>query len=1300
MVTTDEQGGGLPPGADLSPYLPLVQAHWLADDPSSTWREVEGTLVFADISGFTPLTERLARLGKVGAEELTATLNQVFGTLLGVAAEQGGDLLKYGGDALLLLFTGPEHAVRACAASARMQKALRAFRRYRTDAGSVSLKMSVGVASGRLHLFLVGGSHRELLVAGPVISQVATLEAAADADEVLVCAATAERLPAAHRGAGRSGGTLLVGTPATAPAPLRPPPAAGSGVLGVPVALRKHLCAGQPEGEHRVAVLTFLQFTGTDDLLAAQGPAAVAAALDELVRAVQEACERHGTTFLATDLDRNGGKVLLVAGAPAASTDDADRTLHTLVDVLAQPLTLRVRAGVNRGRAFAVDVGSSTRRTYAVMGDATNLAARVMGKAAPGTVLATANVLEHVRTDFAVTHVEPFLVKGKAHPVHAGVVGRAVGRRAGEASALPLLGRDAELTVFDAALAAARAGQGRTVEVVGEPGIGKSRLLAEVRARAGADLSTVLVEGASYTMHSSYASLRLALRGLIGVTGEATDEQVVAALQAVVTERAPDLEPWLPLLAVPVGVDVPDTPQTAELGDAFRATRLRMAVTQLLCALLTDPTLVVVEDAHWLDAASSDLLLDVLQTASQRPWLVCVTRRAVPGGLAAGSLPGTTTIALGPLPDASTYALLRQAAQEQPVAPAVVAALVERSGGNPLFLQELLAAARTTGDVDELPDSIEAVVAARIDELPVEDRALLRHASVLGMRFPAALLDEMLETGGSTQHAILERLPGFLVAHDGGSLGFRHALLREVAYETLPFRRRRVLHGRAGELIERHAGEDVEEHCDVLSLHYAAAQRHDAAWVYSRQAGDRARRLAGPADAAVFYRRAVEAAAHLPQCPPLDIARTYEALGDVYEVSAQYDKASRAYARARQVGRDDPLLVVELCRKQGWVRERSDRYSQALCWYARGLARLQALRTTPEVLDARARLRLAYGIGRLRQGRYKDAVPHLEAGAGDAAVLGDLPTLGHAYYVLDWAHTDLGSDRCHRYRSLALMIFEHLGDLHRQGNVYNNLGVDAYYEGRWDEALQMYERSRAAWERSGDVAQMGTAANNVGEILSDQGHLDQARAQFEEALYVWRAARFPVGLALATSNLGRLAVRRGDLVDGARLLAEAREAFSAIGAESFVLEVDARDAERLVLAGEGAAALPLVEATAARAEALGGMSVLLAMLDRLAGCALAQCGDRVEAVRRLRLSMSRSTADYERALTLAVLADLGEGDGEGTAAEARSAAAEVLGRLAVVRTPALPLAPPPHREAVIAGQRQAPAGSAPAVVPA
>ncbi|MCW2667133.1 MAG: tetratricopeptide repeat protein, partial [Frankiales bacterium] len=281
------------------------------------------------------------------------------------------------------------------------------------------------------------------------------------------------------------------------------------------------------------------------------------------------------------------------------------------------------------------------------------------------------------------------------------------------------------------------------------------------------------------------------------------------------------------------------------------------------------------------------------------------------------------------------------------------------------------------------------------------------------------------------------------------------------------------------------------------------------------------------------------------------------------------------------------------------------------------------------------------------------------------------------------------------YSALASTLYEGLEDWQGQYKVLNNRGVAAYYAGRWREAVDLYEQGYRALLKSGDMVKTAVASHNIAEVLSDQGHLEEAEQRFREAMSTFRAGAFAVGIAMARSNLARVLVRAGRAAQAESLYAESRAQFAEVGAEPYVLETDAREAERLLCIGRPAAAYALVEETVARLKvgaqqraASGALGVLGAVLDRLAGCALAVSGQLPEARARLENAVRtarEADAKFELALTLDALSVVGSlaGMDEAACAAARREADEVLMRLDVVAVPRPPMQPGGSFELVV-----------------
>lgn len=1272
----------------IEAHVPRLALRWLAEGGSGG-RRLDGSLLFADISGFTRLTERLATRGRAGAEELVGLVGDVLTALIAEIEARGGDVLVFAGDALVVLFDGPDAAPRAARTAAAIRHWFATRGAVTTSVGRMILRVSVGVASGPVDLVLTDGEEQGLFVAGPTASEMVRLERAANAGDVLIDLRTAAGLDPAWVGEARDGGHLLrrtmpLGQPAAGP---KSPPDVEAITL-VPVPIRPFLLGGPDalESEHRLATSAFVIAGGIDARLTTDR-AGVTQDLDALFRAASAAAARHRVTLLGTDVTWDGVTLFLAAGAPVASGDDEEGMLRTLREILAIPEAgrLRLRAGADRGPVFAGDVGAASRRTYTAMGDSTNLAARLAARAAPGQLLATAGLLARSALEFEGEPLAAFVPKGKKDPVVPYLVGAPSGRHARTPTRLPLAGRAVELAALDQALAAAVRGAGGVVTITGEPGAGKSRLVQElllderIAARFVARF-TPADEG------TPYGGLRASLRDLAGIADDAEPAAAGERLTDWVESIAPALTPWIPLLAIPFGAAVAETPDIAGLAAAFRRERLHSALAELLGAALPVPAVVVLEDLHWADEASSALMAAVADAPAARSWLILALAR--PGGPAFGG-DAATRLDLGALDPEAVTGLALAAAGGSPLSDADLAAIVGRAAGNPLFARELATLAAERGTVEALPDRLEALLASRIDRLDGPRRALLRRAAVLGRTVDMDLLHEVLADDDVAQdHAAWSDLDEFVAWVDPTRVRFRHDLIRDAAYEGLSHARRRDLHARLAAAIERRAGADTDEVAAVLAVNFARGGALEPAFRYAWRAGDLARSRYANVDAAALYRRALESAAGIRELPAGDVATVAEALGDVAELAGRYDEALAAYARARAVVREateesGTLDAVRLARKTGIVCERAGRYGHALGWYTRGRRRLAGaaaavagdaaaeagLDRTAESLRIRLDLDRA-GI-RFRQGHYGDCVSAALPAAAAAERIGERALLAHAYYLLHAAYGDLGSPEVARYRDLALPIYEELGDLVGQGNVLNNLGIEAYFEGRWDDALTLYARSKGAKTRTGDVANAATQSNNEAEILSDQGHYVEADALLVDALRVWGAAGYEIGIALATSNLGRVATRAGRYDDGLLKLEDAAARFARIGAHGYVDETRARIAEGLALAGRPDEAEVMAHETLARVRREAETSVLEVQLERTLGWCALQRGDPTAALTHLETSLrvARSlAAGFEVALTLRASLAL---PGRDEAARARDAgeAEAILTGLGVIAVP-------------------------------
>ncbi len=490
--------------------------------------------------------------------------------MIDIAHDHGGMLLKFGGDALLLFFDGDGHARRAAGAAVEMRRALRKAAEMPTSVGPLRLSMSVGIHSGDVHFFLVGASHRNFSYSGRLQRWSFRSRTPPNSGEILLSAASAAALPesathraptectccagAAHRCSGNVGHVA---------------PADAALIASLfPKQLGDYLSSA-PEPEHRVVCIAFARFSGTDAFLLQRGADELAKALQSTVGIVQACLDAEGVTLLAIDIDRDGGKFFLGSGVPFAHEDDEGVMLRALRRIADARLPLPLQIGVNRGHAFAAEVGAPDRAAYSAMGDTTNTAARITSKAPSGSIYAHPSVLDQSLTLFDVRAVGPFSFKGKKAPMLVYEVGAEIGPRRREGLQVDaFIGRAGELDLLRDAIDSVHEGRGAVLSVVGDSGHGqepfaaRSGRIATRRSGRVAARGTVRRERTVPTGARSSASV--AGDSMLAITAMPPPRCSNALLETDAAQL-----PWLSLVGDALQIDIEPSPEVARCNPVF-----------------------------------------------------------------------------------------------------------------------------------------------------------------------------------------------------------------------------------------------------------------------------------------------------------------------------------------------------------------------------------------------------------------------------------------------------------------------------------------------------------------------------------------------------------------------------------------------------------------------------------------------------------------------------------------------------------------------------------------------------------
>ena len=1236
--------------AAILPYIPPGLARVLLADPTLAPRveQFPAAVLFADISGFTPLTEALARRGAEGPEEMTRLLNAYFSRLIAAIEAEGGEVVKFSGDALTALFPATvepagHDARRAVQATAAMHALMGEFATLPTSAGPIALAVKIGVGVGTVYAFRVGGvlERWEYLVAGDPLRQVAEAEHTAGPGETIISPEAAAVL------ASPTTPSALLPRPLTAPqitpgTNLRAATAALRGFI--PGALRAWIGEGLQEwlAELRPMSLLFIGVSGLDYT----APDALER-LQAFLTASQEVIYRYEGSLNKLAVDDKGTILLAMFGAPPlAHADDAARAAQAARDllVMAEAQGLAMAIGVATGPVFAGPVGSTNRREYTVMGDAVNSAARLMAAAGPGDIRCDFATAHDARRVLAFDTLPPVRLKGKAGLVQ---VYRPTGlAQPQEQVGTTLVGRQAELARLAAALDDVQAGRQRLLLIEGEAGMGKSRLLEELTGLCHARGLTALASaGHSSERQTPYRAWREVFNAYFELGGVEAPAERRRLVYAQVAEIAPELIERLPLLNDLLSTGFPETPLTAVLETERRYQGREALLIELLRRWAAErPLVLLLDDVHWIDTRSWGLALAVasaLHTADL-PLLMVLTMRPIPRPerppelVALEALRGAEHIRLTALSPTEIVALAAISLGVPAHAlPTAVAELVRaRADGNPFFAEEIVLALRDQGvlaitagdcvlhgDLDEaarhLPDTIQGVVLSRIDRLDPEEQMLLRVGAVIGRSFPyqplRAALSSYLALADTDLRACLERLAVLdLIPQETPDPNlchvFKNAITREVAYSTMLFAQRRELHRRVAEWYEVHydlteaganTGEDPAtlglpraEIIHLLAYHYQQAGDTERERRYAALAGELAAAGFANAEALVYLNRA------LALTPPAARAERRRLIREqVHDVLAdRLAQEADIAALSDLSAADDMRAQAELVLRQANYRLVTDSFPRA----AEAAERAAELAHCVGWSEGETMARRLHGAALIPLAHYDEARTQL----GQALALAR--SMGLAG-IEDDCLRDLGLMAYHQgdyttargYYEQALAIDQAIGDRRGESATLVRLGAVSRELGDSATALACYEQALAIDRATGDRDDEADGLRGIGMVAYDRGDYLAARAAYTESLTLERATGDREGQAACLAAMGMIARALGDFAAAQEALDQALVINQEIGDRCCEAAVRADLALLCYQRGDHQAACEQAQTALELASALGARYVEATALTRL-----------------------------------------------------------------------------------------------------
>ena len=946
------------------------------------------------------------------------------------------------------------------------------------------------------------------------------------------------------------------------------------------------------EGERKLVTVLFADVANSTAIFEKIDPEEVHQIMDGCFRILMDEIHRYeGTVNQFT-----GDGVMAILGAPIAHEDHAQRACYASLNIqkaavqYAEKLKkkygidFKMRIGLNSGSVVVGSIGDNLRMDYTADGDVTNLANRMESRAEPGSILVSGATHKLVKDFFEFNPLGKFEVKGKEQPqeayrlIKAGEIETRF--RASVAKGLTkFVGRKNSMGALKLPYKRVLSGAGQVVGIVGEAGVGKSRLLLEFINQLSRGEYTYF-EGSClhYGSDMAYLPIIEILRSYFEI--KEGDQEIVIKnkLDEKIRQLDQRLDGTLPAFQELLSVKVDDE-KYLQLDPARKKIRIFEAIRDLfLRESEQKPLVLAIEDLHWIDKTSEECISYLMDwLANTRILLILLYRLEYTHQW--GSKSYYTKVGLTQLGTVSSSQLVQAILEGVEVVPELRELVLGRSGGNPLFVEELTHSLLENGTIQKkdhqyvltrntsdiyVPDTIQGIIAARIDRIEESLKRVMQVASVIGREFAFRILQTIMGMREELKSHLLN-LQGLEFISEKRLFPeleyiFKHALIQEVAYNSLLQKRRKEIHENIGKAIEDLYPDRLEEFYELLAYHYGRAEIRHKAIHYLTRAADRAKAIYANEEAIAFYRKAIEQLSQLPRKEKelyeewRKIATQFhESLGDVLELTGQHNEARGAYENALvQVSKHDPIWQARLHHKTGNVWREQRCYEEALRAYDQAETSLgqEPAEPTPEwwqawieiqsdrmwlyywqvqlqqmnILAEKARPAVEqYGtpaqrsaifqgllLMALRRDRYvvsEETMAHARSSLEAIRESGNLSAIALAQFMFGFSYLWRGElDEADEHLQAALKLAEKIGDVVVQSRCLTYLTILYRKRGQSEEVQHYISRALDIATAGNMLEYISTAKANLAWVKWYLGNLSEAQENGRIALEMWQQA--------------------------------------------------------------------------------------------------------------------------------------------------------------------------------------------------